>query len=217
VNTELMRRQLDDVHQRSEPLAALFASEGSIYGRFGYGMAVYSASIELETKRSRYRRSFNSTGAVRLLERDEAVPVMRGIYQAVTPTRPGMMSTSLEWFEAQMTPTERDKDEPWFFAIHYSEEGDPDAYAVYQSKHEWPDGAPKLELSIKELQALTPQAAAEKALAFIAPATWPAVFPAATLFTSAALTNRLRFSDTASSLPKSKPPSSAICRAWASI
>jgi predicted acetyltransferase len=60
-----------------------------------------------------------------------------------------------------MTPTERDKDEPWFFAIHDSEEGDPDAYAVYQSKHEWPDGAPKLELSIRELQALTPQAAAE--------------------------------------------------------
>ena len=33
----LMRRQLDDIHQRGESLAGLWASEGPIYGRFGYG------------------------------------------------------------------------------------------------------------------------------------------------------------------------------------
>ena len=34
-----MRRQLEDVRDRGEPLAGLFASEGAIYGRFGYGLA----------------------------------------------------------------------------------------------------------------------------------------------------------------------------------
>ena len=35
--TAMMRRQLDDVRGRGEPVAALWASEGTIYGRFGYG------------------------------------------------------------------------------------------------------------------------------------------------------------------------------------
>jgi predicted acetyltransferase len=35
----MMRAQLDDVHERGEPLAALWASEETIYGRYGYGLA----------------------------------------------------------------------------------------------------------------------------------------------------------------------------------
>ena len=34
-----MRRQLADAHGWGEPIAALWASESSIYGRFGYGVA----------------------------------------------------------------------------------------------------------------------------------------------------------------------------------
>jgi predicted acetyltransferase len=161
VNTELMRHQLEDVRLRGEPLAALFASEGSIYGRFGYGMAAFAASIELETGRSRYLRSHRPAGTVRLLERDAALAVMRGIYEAAIPARPGMMSTSVEWFEGRMIARERDKDDPLFFAVHHSDEGDPDAFAVYQVRHEWPDGTPKLELSVRELQSLTPAATAD--------------------------------------------------------
>ena len=36
---DFMRRQLDDFRSWGEPLAALWASEASIYGRFGYGPA----------------------------------------------------------------------------------------------------------------------------------------------------------------------------------
>src|SRR5688500_2051394 len=36
---DLMRRQLDDVHAWQEPIAALWASESAIYGRFGSGQA----------------------------------------------------------------------------------------------------------------------------------------------------------------------------------
>ena len=37
--TAMMRRQLEEIHARGEPVAALWASEGAIYGRFGYGIA----------------------------------------------------------------------------------------------------------------------------------------------------------------------------------
>src|ERR1051325_913551 len=44
---ELMRAQLDDAHARGEPLAALWATEETIYGRFRYGMASWLGEIEL--------------------------------------------------------------------------------------------------------------------------------------------------------------------------
>ena len=35
----MMRAQLADIRERGEPIAALWASEETIYGRFGYGLA----------------------------------------------------------------------------------------------------------------------------------------------------------------------------------
>lgn len=37
--TRIMKEQLDDISGRGEPIAALWASESAIYGRFGYGLA----------------------------------------------------------------------------------------------------------------------------------------------------------------------------------
>ena len=51
----MMRAQLDDVHARGEPLALLWASEDTIYGRFGYGMASQCAgAIDLPQEYSAF-------------------------------------------------------------------------------------------------------------------------------------------------------------------
>jgi predicted acetyltransferase len=41
VLTSMMRRQLDDIRSRDEPLAVLTASEPAVYGRFGYAAATF--------------------------------------------------------------------------------------------------------------------------------------------------------------------------------
>ena len=51
----MMAAQLADVRGRGEPLAALWASEGSIYGRFGYGLATLNARLEIERDRAVFR------------------------------------------------------------------------------------------------------------------------------------------------------------------
>jgi hypothetical protein len=43
----MMRAQLDDVHARGEPLAALWTSEETIYGRYGYGLASLVLGFEI--------------------------------------------------------------------------------------------------------------------------------------------------------------------------
>jgi predicted acetyltransferase len=161
ITTELMRLQLEDVHRRGEPLAALFASEGSIYGRFGYGVASFLVSLEIDTDRSAFVRGYRRSGRVVLLDEAISRPIEKRIYDAVVPTRPGMIAADDTWFEARFMDFGEDKDTTWFHAVHETEAGEPDAYAIYKVKHEWPDHMPKLELTVREAHALTPQANAD--------------------------------------------------------
>ena len=41
IMTRMMDHQLRDLHERGEPIAALWASESIIYGRFGYGVGCF--------------------------------------------------------------------------------------------------------------------------------------------------------------------------------
>ena len=58
----MMRAQLDDVHARGEPLALLWASEDTIYGRFGYGMASQCAEVSIPKHRSAFARPLERDG-----------------------------------------------------------------------------------------------------------------------------------------------------------
>ena len=49
----MMRLQLDAIHERGEPLAILWASEGSIYQRFGYGLGSMRTGINLDARPKR--------------------------------------------------------------------------------------------------------------------------------------------------------------------
>ena len=54
--TEMMKHQLDDIHQRGEePVALLWASESAIYGRFGYGQACPQVRLSGKTKTTGFR------------------------------------------------------------------------------------------------------------------------------------------------------------------
>ena len=48
----MMRDLLDACHRRGEPVAYLWATEDTIYGRFGFGLASFTAEIDLPRERS---------------------------------------------------------------------------------------------------------------------------------------------------------------------
>ena len=68
----MMRAQLDDVHDRGEPIAALWASEETIYGRFGYGLASLAGEIRLPREYAAYAHPFAPRGIARIAQPDEA-------------------------------------------------------------------------------------------------------------------------------------------------
>jgi Predicted acetyltransferase involved in intracellular survival and related acetyltransferases len=64
--SQLMRAQLSDAHARGEETAYLWASEGTIYGRFGYGLASRVGKMTLPRSASR-SRTFEPRGVFRLV------------------------------------------------------------------------------------------------------------------------------------------------------
>ncbi len=90
VLTELMRRQLNDIRDRGEPLAALWASESVIYGRFGYGLAAQSDRVSIDRRHTEFVRQVpDAPGEVRFVDSDAALERWPFLYDGLRETRPG--------------------------------------------------------------------------------------------------------------------------------
>ena len=161
--TAMMRAQLDAIHARREPLAILWASEATIYGRFGYGLATFKASIEIERARAGFREQHIPRGTFRLLEPDEATAACRPIYDRHMSMRVGSFSRNDGWWRAEFAHDPerwRRGGGPAFFLVHETD-GAADAYARYRIHSEWDDRGPKGSVDVQEAIALNPIAERE--------------------------------------------------------
>ena len=161
--TELMRRQLDDIHDRGEPLAALWASESLIYGRFGYGMAAQSDRISIDRRHTEFVAEVpHGPGEVRFVEPDAALERWPPLYERLRDSRPGMMERTSAHWSAFVVPR-TNKPEGGFTRRQYVEYAGPDGpegYAIYTVKSDWPEGLPRGTVRVPELVATNTEAEA---------------------------------------------------------
>ncbi|NGN63288.1 GNAT family N-acetyltransferase [Streptomyces sp. A7024] len=102
--TSMMRRQLDDVRQRGEPLAALLASEPDIYGRFGYGAATQVLSAEIDTARVTLRMPEGADAVrIRFADPEESLAACETVYERLLYSRPGTLARPPGWAEKQLS------------------------------------------------------------------------------------------------------------------
>src|SRR3990170_982520 len=71
VLTSMMRVQLAEAHERGDPIAALWASDERIYGRYGFGLASLAGNIDLPRGESAFFRPFENGVTVRYVEAGE--------------------------------------------------------------------------------------------------------------------------------------------------
>jgi predicted acetyltransferase len=159
---QLMARQLADVGRGAEPLAALWASEGSIYQRFGYGLATLNGTVEIERERATFRRAVVAQGTIRLVDRDEAGRLVPPIFDAVRATTPGFYERRAAWWATYLADPEfrRAGAGAKFFAIH-ERDGRAVGYVVYRIKEEWGDVGSTSTLLVIELLGVDPEATAQ--------------------------------------------------------
>ncbi|MEV0055093.1 GNAT family N-acetyltransferase [Saccharopolyspora shandongensis] len=130
--TSLMRAQLDDARRRGEAVAMLHASEAVIYERFGYGVASRSRTVELDRRRAALRASAPVGGQVRVLDQDEAAPILPALYQRCDQDRPGQIGRDDAWWAGQRS---------WLgdgvmVAVHTDGDGLDDGFALYEAKND---------------------------------------------------------------------------------
>lgn len=160
--TRLMREQLEGVHEREEPLAALWASEGGIYGRFGYGLATRNARIDAERDRAR----LGSAGAgarVRLVGTDAAMAAIPRVYDRARSATPGFPSRSRDWWEHHVL-SDLEEHRRGAGPLHRAVlelDGRPEAYALYRVRSEWGEGFPASTLVVQEEISISPAATRE--------------------------------------------------------
>jgi predicted acetyltransferase len=155
--TALMRRQLDDVRERGEPFAGLYASEGAIYGRFGYGLAILSGRIEADRDRAIFVNRVDDIGSLRMVDHDEALREMRPVYDRVRAARPGMLTQTDSWWTHEYSDPERWRDgaSALFYVLH-EVAGSVDGYTTYRIKSDWTQGIPGSSALVRDLVAESP-------------------------------------------------------------
>lgn len=157
--TAMMRYQLDDVRSRDETIAVLYASEGGIYGRYGYGPATFGARYVLDKRNARFvppvaqeLGSPEGSGSLRLLDRDQAAEAFPVVFDAYVPTRAGELDRLRgAWAELLPDPEDGVDAARRRFSVCYEEGGQIDGYAVYRVAGTGPSDYERRAVFVEEL------------------------------------------------------------------
>ncbi len=159
----MMRRQLADIVSRGEPLAALWASESMLYGRYGYGKATWHATFTV-----RQGEGALSPGAprdpsltLRLVEPHQAAPELEKVFETVLRSRPGLFARGEDWWNRRLydPASERGGRSP-LRCLVASDEAGARGYALYSGLARWDDETflPDGSIEVRELNAADPAA-----------------------------------------------------------
>ena len=153
---QMMAAHLDDVAARGEPLAALWASESSIYGRFGYGIAAQGLDLRIPRHYAALHRLAPEPAPIRLVDEHEARRQIPAIYESVGAWWPGFFQRSTAWWEERWfndPPDRRNGASALRFALTRSGDG----YVIYRQKQKFEQGNTAGELSVVELMGTSPE------------------------------------------------------------
>jgi predicted acetyltransferase len=157
----LMETQLRDFHERGEPIAALWASEETIYGRFGYGLASWAGQLAVPREWAAFARPLERRGRVRFVTPDEGRELFPPVWDALRRQRPGVFARSEAWWTLRRLrlPEEEASAPRRFVALDVG--GSTQAYAIYRTHPGFEAGVSKARLEVLEAVGATTQATAE--------------------------------------------------------
>ncbi|MDQ3468150.1 MAG: GNAT family N-acetyltransferase, partial [Actinomycetota bacterium] len=149
----LLRRMMnavhDDIDGRGEPLAALTASEGGIYERFGYGIATRVRMTTIDRRVAALRSELNTpSGEVRVVDPVVALDEIAAVWDRFRTRRAGELTRTSAWWLALFA----DMGGAATHLLH------PDGYAAWQPAAHWNDGHPAHEMTLWTMAAVTPEA-----------------------------------------------------------
>ena len=149
--TSMITRDLHESAERGEVLSALVAAEYPIYGRFGYGHAVDSVELAVESK-PQFRWP-SGPGSVQLVDLPSARDVAPAIYERARPAWPGAVGRTDRWWDLELgvVPVPARADKPRFLALSRNGDGEPDGFVTYTTDERWHRNRPLGTLHVEDL------------------------------------------------------------------
>lgn len=162
VLTAMMRHQLHGLHDSGgEAVAALFASESIIYGRFGYGQASQDLRLTMHRGTNALRRVSPPSDSLtlRLCDPDEVLASLKPVYEVERRQRPGMLARDDRWWRVTTFFPERRRDGASSLrAVLLSDDARLRGYAIFAIKDDWVEGRPASVVRVREMFATDPEA-----------------------------------------------------------
>jgi predicted acetyltransferase len=156
VLTAMMQRLLEDAAAAGEPWAALYASEGTIYGRYGFGPA--ADRVNHTVGRDALATVDGDPGLVEVIDADAALAAMPPIADAYARQRGGTVLRDQDWWrDLLMNHQESAPGSDWGARWHAVVPGR--GYAMWRGKDgDWTHRRPAASLRVSEVVATDPEA-----------------------------------------------------------
>ena len=149
--SRMMHHQIHDLHERGEPLAALFASESIIYRRFGYGIGSLQERWTIDRQHTGYARRYESPGRVRFVDPADISNDLPEVFRRATAGRPGVFQRPPnQWTRDAEASEHRQGGQGGLFYAAYEDGGRVDGYVTYRIT--------STNLCVNELMATTTEA-----------------------------------------------------------
>jgi predicted acetyltransferase len=157
--TLFMRRQFEDIRAAGEPIAVLWASEGRIYQRFGYGLAARKLGLTIEARELSFTVPAGGTGRLREGTPTELRDDLVKIYDEAYALRPGWSERGPRHWDYRLSDLEQWRRGATSLraVIHEGDQGT-DGYALWRVGRNWTDNGPNGEVRILELVTTSPEA-----------------------------------------------------------
>lgn len=130
----LMTDDLTEAHEAGFPIAALTASEATIYGRFGFGAGTFNTEITVDAH-TRLQLKAPTVGSVEMADNQAVARLAPEIFERFhrqtagsvdrQPKWWGLVSGAWDWHEGKSDPEIRT-------AVHYDADGRADGYVSYK-------------------------------------------------------------------------------------
>jgi predicted acetyltransferase len=159
--TEMMTREFGEAARRGEPLAALFASESGIYGRFGYGQAAPRARLAGHTRSMNFRPDVTAMlaagGSVDEVSREEYLSLVADLHDRLLPTRPGALDRPARWWQQALYDLQfaRGGATALRYVVCYDSSGRVEGHAIYRIKDDFTVTGANNEVRIGEVESET--------------------------------------------------------------
>lgn len=156
----MMRHQLEAAVEQGLPMAALWASESSIYGRFGYGLATWSAHLSGQTTRTAFLAEVQLEGSTVEVDSDQWLNAAQPIWERVRAAQPGMFDRAGDWWQLETWDPEKDRAGATAqrYVVHFDADGRVDGVGSFRVKGHWSPSGPDGEVKIGPVLATSPSA-----------------------------------------------------------